>query len=136
MYHYQSIYESVQLLTKEVNMNTNVHIPFAAPYSTFKLKGVFEVLQNGMWQFEFGLNLSQLFKKKILDSPVLDEADSPIPGENGDSDRTVPGKQIIRRTQSVPTERDAANGADYQVVHGRRNLKMMARENLERPPFF
>ena len=69
-------------------------------------------------------------------SPVLDEADSPVPGENGDSDRTVPGKQIIRRTQSVPTERDAAVVAEYQVVHGRRNLKMMARENLERPPFF
>jgi hypothetical protein len=78
--------------------------------------------------------LSQLFKIIfVLLSPVLDEADSPIPGENGDSDRTVAGKQIIRRTQSVPTERDAAVAAEYQVVHGRRNLKMMA---IERPPFF
>ena len=68
-------------------------------------------------------------------SPVLDEADSPTPEDFGDFDQPTgqPCKKIVRRTQSVPTDRsvDKVVVVEFSV----KNFKKM-REHLERPPFF
>lgn len=67
-----------------------------------------------------------------VSSPVLDESDSPTPGQESQVVNETVEKQAIRRTQSVPTDRALTE----VLVPGRRNLKMMARDHFERPPFF